>query len=165
MKKILIIIIPVLIIIAVTLGLYFLPISHIINTTTDGYIIYQSGSDMNCSVTITGEYRDYLFYNDNGRDVFNGTIYVNSAKIGIGNDPIVFSGEAGNTFYRSSSTDESGNDTILRIGDELLNKRCDTVVISCYYDSLNNTDTADETYHCLIIAPAKNLNDANDIIA
>lgn len=83
MKKALIIIIAGLVIIAVLFGLYFLPISHLINTTTDGYIIYLSGSELNCSVTVTGKYRDYLLYNDKARDVFDGTIYVNGTKIGI----------------------------------------------------------------------------------
>lgn len=165
MKKTLIKIIVGLIIIAALFGLYFLPISHLINTTTDGYIIYLSGSELNCSVTITGKYQDYLFNNDKTRDIFDGTIYINGTEIGVDNNRIVFDGKAGNTSYRSSSTDKSGKVTILRLGDELLNKRCDTVVISCCYDSINNTDTADETYRCLVIAPAKNLNEAKTILA
>lgn len=165
MKKAPVIIIAGLIVIVLFIGLYFLPVSHLINTTTDGYIIYRSGSELNVSVTITGKHRDHLFYNGNGRDVFDGTIYVNGNKIGVGNDTIVIDKEAGNTFYKSSSADKNGSVTVRRFGDELINKRCDTVVISCCYDSLNNTDTADETYRCLVVAPAKNLNDARNILA
>ena len=180
MKKILIYIIIGLIILAVILRLLFLPISHHVNTTMNGYIIYQSGSELNCSVTVTGKYQDYLFSNHKIRGIFDGTIYVNGTTIGIENNRVVFYGETGKTSYtasadtsrasatdisRASSTDINGKEIITRLGDELLNISCDTIVQSCCYDRVNNTDTANETYRCLVIAPAENIDDAKKILA
>jgi len=120
MKKILIKIIIGLIILEVILRLYFLPISHHINTTMNGYIIYQSGSELNCSVTVTGKYQDHLFSNHKIRGIFDGTIYVNGTTIGIDNNRIVFYGEARKTSYRASSTDTNGKETLLCLGDIIM---------------------------------------------
>lgn len=166
MKRALIVIIAVCIIMVISLGLYLLPIPHQVNHTIDGYIIYENGYEMNCNVTIEGKYQDYLFDNDRYKDIFDGTIYVNGVATGISDVRITFSGEAGHTSYLWDSSDASRNETtIKRIGDVLLNKECSTAVVSCNYDNINNTDTANETYRCLIIAPAKNSEDAQKIIA
>jgi hypothetical protein len=165
MRKVLIIVIAACVIIAVALGLYFLPIPHHVKIAMDGYIIYQNGSEMKCSVTLEGKYQDRLFENAVYWDLFDGTVAVNGAVIGVENCRVSFHGEAGHTSYTSTSTDANGITTVLRRGDLLLGKACDTLVVSCCYDGKNNTDTADEAYRCLVVAPAKNRADAENIIA
>jgi hypothetical protein len=163
MQKKLIIVIAVCIIIAAALGLCFLPIPHHVNNVIEGRIIYKNGSEINCSVTIDGRYKHYLFR----EDLFDGSISVNGASIfmdSIYGMRIVFGKETGQTGYTSSELNKDKNGTVLKTGDILLNQQCNTVVISCCYDNTNNSETADEAYRCLIIAPAKNSDDAKKII-
>lgn len=130
----------------------------------DGFILYENGDEMNCSVTLEGISQNYIFDNEIYHDLFDGTIYANSALIGIRLNRVVFKGTAGHTGYVHTSSDANGNTSLLRKGDELLSNSCDTLIISCCYDYATNTDTADEAYRCLIIAPATNAQEAANII-
>jgi hypothetical protein len=163
MKKRLVIVFAVCVIIAAAVGLSFLPIPYHVNDIIEGRIIYKNGLEINCSITIDGQYKRYLFR----EDLFDGSISVNGASIfmdSIYDMRIVFGAETGQTGYTSSILNPDRNGTIVKTGNILLNRQCNTVVISCCYDNTKNTETSDEAYRCLIIAPAKNSDDAKEII-
>lgn len=161
MRKVFIIIISFCITILIMLGLYFLPISRSINNTIDGYVVYQDDSELSCNVTIEGNYRDFLFRQ---MDTFDGTIEINEVSLGISRFGIPLSDTGGFTSYSIHRFENN----ILKLegsGDLLLNQSCETAIISCCFDSVSNSITADERYRCLVVAPANTSGDANNVIA
>jgi hypothetical protein len=142
----------------IVLGVFIYQFPHNVNRKIDGYIIYQNGSEMSCSVSIEGKHSYKLFQ----EDVFDGTISVNNANIdGTSKTRVTFGAETGLTSYDISSTYSSSSIH----GELLLNQNCDTLVLSCCYDNIKNTETTDETYRCLIVAPAKNYDDTKSVLS
>lgn len=159
MRKFVVFIIAACVLVATTLCAIYLPLTHHVDNTSDGYLAYLNGSEMICSVNVKGKYKHYFFRDD----IFDGTITVNNAVLGSEFQDIgirfVFTEESDRTSYNVSIDGQ-----LKKSGDIIMSKQCDTMVISFCYDNENNTETTDEAYRCLIVAPAGTSDAAKNIL-
>ena len=161
MRRIIFFVIAACLLVAVVIGAIYLPLPHRVNNTFEGYLTYENGSEMNCVVNIEGTYKNYLFRDD----IFDGTMTVNdtilaSETMRYFGFRFIFYDQAARHGYTISR-----EMTIEKEGDVLLTQQCDTVIISCCYDYEHHTETSDEAYRCLIVAPAKTSPEAERILS
>ena len=160
MRRIIFFVIAACFLVAVVIGAIYLPLPHRVNNTLDGYLTYENGSAMNCVVNIEGTYKNYLFRDD----IFDGKMTVDDTMLATPLSDIglrfVFYDQASSCGYTVAR-----EMTIEKAGDVLLTQQCDTVIISCCYDYENHTETSDEAFRCLIVAPAKTSAEAEAILS
>lgn len=134
-------------------ALSVIPLTSKIHNNVQGILIYQNdvASDITCTVDITGTYTNYLFRDD----YFDGRITLNGVGL-VGGSPnrYTFGTHSALTSYYYSLENSDGTLQSIFKGDVLLNLACNAIVISTCFDHRKGLESTDESFRCLIIAPA-----------